>query len=387
MKAEVKSPKSMLVKNTRNRPIFMHPAVFIGSLVLLGLLFAVQEWTHSRLWSYHIGIVQVLEAWGVQYFIWGAICWLLWRWFGQQIQSAKLVGIVTVLLPLSLAIGVLEEMIWVLLFPKFPISRMPISYWQRFEFEFNGEFIDNLVIFWCAFGIFRGVGYYQKYLEKEDVAKQLEVQLANAQMSALRMQLNPHFLFNTMNSISSLMRSDVEAADTMLEQLSSLLRITLERGNSQFVALRDEMDFIEIYLALQKQRYGDRVRQVLNIDPCLHDALVPAMILQPIVENAYVHGISKLDRGATLEIRARQEKKSLNLSVLNSGIGLVKYSEAALEGHGVGLTNTKNRLHLHYGEQHTFLIHEVTRDKVEVVITFPLELAKIPVEQLTRFGA
>jgi two-component system LytT family sensor kinase len=365
----------------------MHPAIFVGSSVSLGLLFALQEWTNSRLWSYHVGIVPALEAWGVQYFIWGVICWLLWWRFGPQIQRAQLPAIITRLLPLSIVISVMEEMIWVLLFPQFPISRTPMSYWQRFAFQLNGEFVDNLVIFWCAFCIFRGVGYYQKYLEKEDVAKRLEVQLASAQLSALRMQLNPHFLFNTMNSISSLMKSDIDAADAMLEQLSSLLRITLERGNSQVIPLRDEIDFIEVYLALQEQRYGDRVHKALIIDPSVHDALVPAMILQPIVENAYAHGISKLDHGGLLEIRAYREGTNLCISVLNSGVGLATSSTPKKGGHGVGLKNIRSRLELHYGANHTFLIHEVDRRQVEVVIAFPLQLSQNSTGQFTRFGA
>src|SRR6202167_1564233 len=307
MKVEDNSLKAGLNNKERKQPIFMHPAIFVGSSVSLGLLFALQEWTHERLWSYHVGIVPALEAWGVQYFIWGVICWLLWWRFGPQIQRAQLAAIIPRLLPFSILISVVEEMIWVLLFPQFPISRIPMRYWQRFAFQLNGEFVDNLVIFWCAFCIFRGVGYYQKYIEKEDATKQLEVQLANAQLSALRMQLNPHFLFNTMNSISSLMRSDIDAADTMLEQLGSLLRITLERGDSQFISLREEIEFIELYLGMQDQRYGDRVHKALIIDPSVHDALVPAMILQPIVENAYVHGLSKLNRNGELFIEARKE--------------------------------------------------------------------------------
>jgi two-component system, LytTR family, sensor kinase len=165
------------------------------------------------------------------------------------------------------------------------------------------------------------------------------------------------------------------------------LRITLERGNSQFVPLRDEMDFIEVYLALQEQRYGDRVHKALNIDPSAHDALVPSMILQPIVENAYAHGISKLDSGGILEIRARREGKNLTLSVLNSGIGLATSSLPKSGGHGVGLINIRSRLELHYGTNHTFLIHEVDRRRVEVVITFPLHLSQNPMEHFTRFGA
>jgi two-component system, LytTR family, sensor kinase len=387
MKAEGRVRKSRFGESERKQPFFMHPAIFVGASVLLGLSFALQEWTHSRLWSYHIGILQVLEAWGVQYFIWGVICWLLWWQFGPAIQSARGAAILTRLLPLSIVISVLEEMIWVLLFPKFPVSRIPMTYWQRFAFELNGEFVDNLVIFWCAFGLFRGVGYYQKYLEKEDVAKQLEAQLASAQLSALRIQLNPHFLFNTMNNISGMMRSDIDAADMMLEQLSSLLRITLLRGNSQLIPLRDEVDFIEIYLALQERRYGDRVRQIVSIDPELHDALVPVMILQPIVENAYVHGLSKLDKGGCLSIAARRVGVNVCLTVQNNGIGLLNYPPKASEGHGVGLANIRSRLELHYANHHRFAIREIERTQVEIAITFPLTLSQDQTELITRFGA
>src|SRR5258708_12108823 len=103
-------------------------------------------------------------------------------------------------------------------------------------------------------------------------------------MCALRMQLNPHFLFNTMNSISSLMRSDVAAADLMLEQLSRLLRITLQRGDAQFIPLSDEMEFIEMYLAMQDRRFGGRVRPEKNIDPHLHHPFFPPLLLHPILD-------------------------------------------------------------------------------------------------------
>jgi two-component system LytT family sensor kinase len=365
----------------------MRPAIFVGSSVLLGLLFALQEWTSSRLWNYHIGILQAMTAWGVQYLIWGVLCWLLWWRYGPQLQRAQLGVILTRLLPLSILVSVLEEMLWVLLFPHLPVSRVPMSYWARFAFELNGEFIDNLVIFWSAFGLFRSVGYYQKYLEKEDAASRLEVQLANAQLSALRMQLNPHFLFNTMNSISSLMRSNVDAADTMLEQLGNLLRITLERGDSQLIPLRDEMEFIEMYLALQDRRFGNRVQQAVTVDPELHDALVPAMILQPIVENAYSHGLSKLDSGGILVIEARRELDRMKLSVINSGIGLPSGPNHRPAGKGVGLANTRSRLKLHYGVDHTFIIRQLGQNKVQVMMTLPLQLSHDQTQHIARFGA
>jgi two-component system, LytTR family, sensor kinase len=364
----------------------MHPAIFVGSSVMLGVLFALQEWMSMRMWSYRIGIPLLLEAWGLQYFLWGVICWLLWWWLGPQIQKARVSCIVTRVLPLSILTSVVEEMIWVVFFPNLPLNRPHMDYWHRLEFELNAEFFDNLVVFWCAFGLFRGIGYYQKFREKEATAAQLEVQLANAQISALRMQLNPHFLFNTMNSISSLMRSDVDAADTMLEQLGSLLRITLERGDSQLISLYDEMEFIETYLAMQDRRYGSRVQQTVTVDAELHDAIVPAMILQPIVENAYAHGLSKLDSGGRLVIEAHRKGSFVRLSVLNSGVGLRIDTKQRPAGHGLGLANTRSRLRLHYGEDQAFSIGQVGHNQVLVVMTFPFQLSKNPTEQITRFG-
>jgi two-component system, LytTR family, sensor kinase len=365
----------------------MHPAIFIGSSVLLGVLFALQEWASMRAWSYHVHFSILLQAWGVHYFLWGVFCWLLWWWLRPHIGQVKVSWIIIRVLPLSIFVSVLEEMIWVSCFPRLPLSHAPMAYWHRLAFYLDAELLDNMVIFWCAFGLFRAISYYQKYREKEAAAAQMEVQLANAQLSALRMQLNPHFLFNTMNGISSLMRTDVDAADTMLEQLGSLLRITLERGDAQLIPLRDEMEFIEMYLAMQGRRFGGSVEQTVIVDAELHDALVPAMILQPIVENAYAHGLSKLDGGGFLAITAQREKNHVRLSVRNSGIGLQAEPKLKIVGRGVGLANIKSRLHLHYGADHTFVIRETVPDTVQVTVTLPLQLSPIPAEQITRFGA
>jgi LytS/YehU family sensor histidine kinase len=190
-----------------------------------------------------------------------------------------------------------------------------------------------------------------------------------------------------MNSISSLMRTDVSSADAMLEQLSSLLRITLERGEAQLIPLSDEMEFVEVYLALQDRRFGGRVRQKVLVEPTLHDALVPAMLLQPIIENAYTHGLSRLDRDGMLEIDLRRENGHMKLSITNTGIGLNPPVRHGSEGHGVGLTNVKNRLRLHYGDDQRFSLSEVCANKVNVTVELPLQLSESPTEILTEYGA
>lgn len=372
--------------NQPEHPFFMHPAIFIGSSVLVGLLFALQEYLNARRWGYRIALLFLSEMWGMQFLLWGVICWLLWRFLRSFIVNAGLGTLLARILPLSIALSILEEMIWVLFFPRVPIDRPPMDYWHRLTFQLNAEFVDSMVIFWCAFVLFRGVAYYQKFREKETTAARLQVQLVEARLATLRMQLNPHFLFNAMNSISSLMRTDVDAADTMLEQLSSLLRITLERGDVQMVPLHKEVEFVEIYMAMQQQRYAGRVRQSLSVEPELHDALVPALILQPIVENAYVHGLSQCGEDGELAIDIRRDGRRVRMSVLNSGNGLNPQRREP-DRPGVGLANVRDRLRLHYGERGSLSVREVGMGRVNVTIALPLQMNPNGTDETARFEA
>lgn len=368
------------------RPFLLHPAVFIGSSVLVGQLFALQEFLNAHRWGYPIGLGFLSEMWDMQFLLWGIICWLLWRYLRSFIVRARLLSILTRVVPLSIALSILEEMIWVLFFPRVPLDRPPMDYWHRLTFQVNAEFVDSLAIFWCAFAFFRGVAYYQQFREKETAAARLRVQLVQARLATLRMQLNPHFLFNAMNSISSLMRTDVEAADAMLEQLSSLLRITLERGDTQMVPLHKEIEFVEIYLAMQQQRYAGRVKQTLSVEPGLHDAMVPALILQPIVENAFVHGLSKSPADGELSIDVRRDGKRVRMSVVNTGNGLSGKADDPAH-RGVGLNNVRDRLRLHYGERGSLSVREVGTGRVNVTIALPLQINNNGTEEAARFDA
>lgn len=371
-----------LSASSRPQPRFMHPAVFLSAWVLLGTMFAIQDWRSMRLWNYHVNLRLVVEPWATQYFIWGLLCWLGWIWAGTYIQRAKLAGLLVRMVPVSILCCIVEELIWVACFPRLPLNKPPMPYLERFWVNLNAELVDNLVIFWCTFALFRGIGYYQQVREKEQATAELRTQLAHAQVRALRMQLNPHFLFNTMNSISSLIRIDPAAADLMLEQLSSLLRMTLDRGEVQLIPLKDEMQFTEMYLAMQDLRFAGRVRQEISVDPELHDALVPAMLLQPLVENAYCHGLSRVSRDGLLVIAARREEHTFWLRVSNSGVGLA----AEADRKGVGLINVQHRLKVHYGEKQTFSIEEREGGVVQVTITLPLTFEKPEVAAPAEYG-
>jgi LytS/YehU family sensor histidine kinase len=189
------------------------------------------------------------------------------------------------------------------------------------------------------------------------------------------MQLNPHFLFNTLNCVSSLMRSDADSADEMLERLSSLLRITLAKGKAQKISLQEEMDVVQLYVSIQQLRFGDRVQHSIHVAPEAWDALVPTMILQPIVENAYVHGIAKSLGKGTITINAGIEGDKLRVSICNAGRGLRPFQDA-LARQGVGIANVVTRLELHYGSRQSFSLRELVPGEVTALFLLPLEIDK-----------
>jgi hypothetical protein len=183
---------------------------------MLGVLFALQEYAAVRTWRSAVPFNKLLLPWCLHFFFWGLICLALWWKLHSFIRQATAKRILFRLVPLSVAISVLEEAVWVACLPQVPIGHPGWPYITRLQYFLASELLNNLVIFWFTFCLFRAIVYYQNFRERQFAAAQLETQLTHAQLRALRMQLNPHFLFNTMNCISSLMRSDLEAADQVL---------------------------------------------------------------------------------------------------------------------------------------------------------------------------
>ena len=358
----------------RSKRVGMRPLPFLATFLVVGLLFALQQWLGMRImWQKSAySLLPAIAGWELQYLLWGIFCWFLWLWLGDSLQKAGWRYIVFRIIPLSIVMSVAVEM--ALAACGFPISHTPMTFWQRVDFSLAEEFLENTAVFWGAFIVIRGIGHYRESRQREQDLSQLAVELTEARMLALRMQINPHFLFNTMNSVSSLMYSDVGAADRMLEQLCSLLRVSLERGPKQLICLQEEMEFIGMYLSLQDIRSAGQVRQNITVDPRLYDALVPTMILQPLVENAYVHGLSRLSDGV-IEITAKEDGGQLSIAVRNSAVGFNSGEGRESGGMGIGLTNVKNRLRLHFGDKGSLAIHEVSNNLVEATVKFPLVFA------------
>jgi len=351
----------------------MHPVVFLSGWLVLAALFALQEWVDKRTWNYDIHFGKVYLLWAIHFLLWGMISWVLWWRLGEWIQRTTLKSIVIFVVPLSIVVSVLEEAIWVACTWDIRLGNTSWTYLHRLGYFVDSEMVDNLVIFWVVFLMFRGIGYYQKLRERENAAIRLESELTNAQLRALRMQLNPHFLFNTMNSISSLMHSDVEAADRMLEQMSSMLRMTLDRGDAKLIPLTDEIEFTQMYISIQQMRFTGKVHSYVAVEPEVLDALVPTMILQPLMENAYVHGVAVTQgEEAFLGIEAQNHEGQLRICVRNSGRGLVEAIRSNHEGRGVGITNVKARLELHYGDDQRFTLKEFPDGEVQAILLLPL---------------
>jgi two-component system, LytTR family, sensor kinase len=215
------------------------------------------------------------------------------------------------------------------------------------------NFPISIAIYWVSLGAQAGIGYYRMYRERELRASQLEAKLAQSQLQILKMQLHPHFLFNTLNTISELIHKAPDAAESMVTDLSDLLRLSLQTVGRQEVSLQQELDFLGKYLQIEQARFHDRLVVQMRIDPQSLDASVPNMILQPLVENALRHGLAPLACGGQLLIQATREYGSLLLSVSDDGVGLSGHDNGAIR-EGVGLSNTRARLRHLYGEAHQF---------------------------------
>ena len=203
----------------------------------------------------------------------------------------------------------------------------------------------NLPIYWIIVSIVHALTWYRRSQERERSALQLEARLADARLDALRMQLHPHFLFNTLNAISTLVHRDANAADEMIGNLSELLRATLDT-TEQEITLRQELHFLDRYLEIQQVRFGDRLQVEKEIDAAALDVQVPTLILQPLVENAIRHGIEPQTGQGRLHISASRDEEMLHLRVRDNGSGNKPASEAK---DGIGIANTRSRLQQLYG--------------------------------------
>jgi two-component system, LytTR family, sensor kinase len=250
--------------------------------------------------------------------------------------------------------------------------------WNIFEQLFFRNVVDDITgTYVPILLIAHAVSYYRRFRERELRTAQLETQLAKAHLRALKSQLEPHFLFNTLHSISSLMLTDVTAADQMMSLLSDLLRMSLASAESQITTLSDELDFVNGYLEIEKLRFEDRLKVVLDIAPDTLDSQVPHLVLQPLVENAVRHGVSRLSSGGEIRIASSHDDRSLHLRVTDNGPGLAECADVPPHG-GLGLGATRERLRTLYGDDQQLDIRNGAQGGAEVYVRIPFSLDPSP---------
>jgi sensor histidine kinase YesM len=248
----------------------------------------------------------------------------------------------------------------------------PVTFGEVFRPLLVKTFPFNLLIYGVIISVSHAIDYYRKYHERTVHTLELEKHLAEARLQALLRQLKPHFLFNTLNGIASLMHSDVDAADRMLVRLSELLRITMSHPAQALSPIRDEVAFIEKYLEIERIRFRDRLTVSLEVDPTTLDIKVPSLLVQPLVENAIRHGIEPHARPGRIEVRVLREDDALLVSVADNGAG---QPPGGFTREGIGLGNTRARLRELYGESHRFELANRSNGGLEVRLTLPVSLS------------
>ncbi len=315
------------------------------------------------------GLLAVARRFPIERFEW--VNWRSWRVLGIHFGAsflATLAGLLGTFL-VAIAFSRLERgsfLEWNIL-----VSLQEPRFWRSYENFLMRYFHTNFLVMLALLSAYHMVMAHRRYKKREVEAAQLEKAFMQAQNQALRMQLQPHFLFNTLNSISALVHIDPDMADRMIARLGDLLRLSLDQSGQQEVTLAQEAQFLERYLAIERLRFQDRLTIGIEIPEELTRCRVPSFVLQPLVENAIKHGVGASASGGHIGVRARTEDGMLCLEVEDDGPGFVT---SPRPGHGIGTGNTRQRLQLLYGEAQSFELLSIpgkgTLARVRLPLTF-----------------
>jgi hypothetical protein len=328
-------------------------------------------------------IRRAIEAYSAISVLGLGVVWLARRFPFGRTRAGQWVAIhVLFALLFAAAYGVIYA---ALLHGQMSVRGKPFVFGETLQKLLISYTFGSVGIYWLLLLGSQGWHYYQRYRERERRAAELEGQLARAQLQALRMQLNPHFLFNTLNTIAALIHDQPELADRTVTRLSELLRLSLDRSDTHEVPLRDELGFLERYLEIEQARFGERLRVDFVVPQELRDAFVPALVLQPIVENAIRHGIERREEAGRITIEARRQNGRLELIVTDNGPGLLS-GQTTFQREGIGLSNTRSRLQHLYGDCQSVQLRQAKPEGIEVLISLPLRMPGDPVPPSSAAG-
>jgi two-component system LytT family sensor kinase len=344
------------------------------------LLF-VAIWTIPGLGAALIHYIRSLEyewaSWAVSLRL-QLLFWYLWVpltplaiWLGRRFspfEPGRRARNIALHVVIAAALSFIQLSLGLLVFRQFSPEPSPIPYGQALLFFLANYFEFDMVIYCGVVVAGQAIDYYRRSRHDALRAAQLEAQLAEARLNALRQQLHPHFLFNTLHAISALMAKDVPAARRMMTRLSDLLRFSLDEEVGDEVPLAEELDFLDRYVEIQKARFPDWLEVDLEVDPAVESTLVPRFVLQPLVENAIRHGMRLHTSGGRIVVRAQLLDGRLRMEVEDDGPG---FPDGGTFREGVGLRSTRARIEYLYASAGRFQVENGPGGGARIRIEFP----------------
>lgn len=254
--------------------------------------------------------------------------------------------------------------------------------WNPEGVVFFGAILLDFSVLAAWTGLYYGINYYLMLDEQSEHIERVTAQANEAQLAMLRYQLNPHFLFNTLNSISTLvLLKQSERANAMLSRLSSFLRYSLVNEPTSLVTVAQEVESLKLYLDIEKMRFESRLRPTFLVEPPAHVALLPSLLLQPLVENAVKYAVTPLEEGADIRIEVRQRDGRLLITVADTGPGIEAAPPFGTKGSGVGLRNIRERLSQTYGSDHRIELRPNLPKGLHVLLDIPFQPASVAVRE------
>ena len=365
-------PQQISATQIRLRKLGTRCLLILAFWTLLGLSFACQNYFASIASENPIAWRRALKSALSDWYLMGALFYPT-LWVSRRFQVTRPTQWRRILV--HLVCGAVFSIVHLALYVLVRAIVYPedkFAFVESFGFWFVRRFHGNIFYYLTFVVVGHALSYYRQLRERELRAAELEARLSQAQLQALKMQLQPHFLFNTLNTISEMVHEDPAAADRMITALSDLLRSTLDNTGRQHVPLKQELEFLRRYLQIEQTRLGERLAVDMVISPETLDALVPNLILQPIVENAIRHGIAPYAKAGRVTIESRRQDDVLELRVRDTGPGLADLSLQEV-GKGIGLANTETRLQQLYGPQFTLRLTTGSEGGVSVCLAIPFQ--------------
>src|SRR5437660_1972387 len=360
------------LKTNWRRAAFVFGGCTLVSVIFAAVSYAAAVGENNK----EFGFVSALRLNLVQFYLWAILSPLLFRFSRRFPIEFRPLNVRNLLLyfPALISFAGIHQLIQLAVLwsitPRWRQQFPALIDCYRAYFGF-GFYIDLIIASLIVIAV-HALLYYQNFRASELAQSSLKSQLAQAQLRALKMQLHPHFLFNTLHSISSLVLEDPPKANSMIARLGDFLRLTLENSDQQLVSLKEETEFLRCYLEIEQVRFGDRLTVTFQLEPQTLSAEVPHLILQPIIENAIQHAIAPRATRGHINIEAKRLNSLLRVAISDNGPGISSNANLPWK-QGVGLTNVRTRLQQIYGPDFRFELMNTKGGGVTAFMEIPFE--------------